>query len=142
MNRFRSFFAVLQIFHLPFTYLWPSGAFVYWISSSTFVAIQATITKRPWFLSKVNPHFFYDYARMYQQRPSHDHENYVDRFLHAEDNRLKQMTTNRYVADDLERELKNFVNYSRAKKIKDTAKTAKETGAQAIEQVKAAKQAN
>ena len=40
VNRFRSFFQVLQIFHLPFTHVWPSGAFVYWIASSLFVAMQ------------------------------------------------------------------------------------------------------
>ena len=61
VNRFRSFFAVLQFFHLPFTHQWPSGAFVYWIASSSFVAMQQTVTRRPWFLNKVNPHFFYDY---------------------------------------------------------------------------------
>ena len=37
VNRFRSFFAVLQFFHLPFTHTWPAGAFVYWISSSSFM---------------------------------------------------------------------------------------------------------
>lgn len=70
---------------------------------------------------------------MYQQRSSQDHENFVDRFLHAEDSRLKQMTTYKYVADDLEAELKNFVNHSRSKKIKDSAKSVKDQGAQAIE---------
>mmetsp|Transcript_21268 Transcript_21268/g.28500 ORF Transcript_21268/g.28500 Transcript_21268/m.28500 type:complete len:191 (-) Transcript_21268:3651-4223(-) len=40
VNRFRSFFQVLQFFHLPFTHQWPAGAFVYWISSSLFVTMQ------------------------------------------------------------------------------------------------------
>lgn len=40
VNRFRSFFAVLQFFHLPFTNQWPAGAFIYWISSSAFVLFQ------------------------------------------------------------------------------------------------------
>ena len=39
VNRFRSFFQVLQFFHLPFTHQWPAGAFIYWISSSTFVLL-------------------------------------------------------------------------------------------------------
>merc|ERR1711971_363885 len=45
VNRFRSFFQTLQFFHLPFTYQWPAGAFVYWISSSLFVAFQVTVTR-------------------------------------------------------------------------------------------------
>mmetsp|Transcript_27871 Transcript_27871/g.20891 ORF Transcript_27871/g.20891 Transcript_27871/m.20891 type:complete len:238 (-) Transcript_27871:311-1024(-) len=37
INRFRSFFQVLQFLHLPFTHQWPAGAFIYWIASSSFV---------------------------------------------------------------------------------------------------------
>lgn len=68
MNRFRSFFQVLQFFHLPFTHAWPAGAFLYWIASSSFVMLQQTVTKRQWFLNKINPNFFYDYAKMYSER--------------------------------------------------------------------------
>lgn len=68
VNRFRSFFQVLQFFHLPFTHSWPAGAFVYWISSSLFVLLQQTLMKKQWFLNKVNPHFFYDYQKMYSER--------------------------------------------------------------------------
>ena len=40
----------------------------------------------------VNPNFFYDYAKMYRERAPKDHENYVNRFLFAEDQRLKGYT--------------------------------------------------
>ena len=68
VNRFRSFFQVLQIMHLPFTHVWPAGAFVYWIASSTFVAMQVTVTKSPSFIQWVNPHFLYNYAKMFGER--------------------------------------------------------------------------
>lgn len=51
--------------------------------------MQQTITKKPWFINKINPNFFFDYKRMYAERAPADHENYVDRLLHAEDERLK-----------------------------------------------------
>jgi membrane protein insertase Oxa1/YidC/SpoIIIJ len=75
VNRFRSFFQVLQFLHLPFTHQWPAGAFVYWISSSFFVFMQQHVMKKPWVLNKVNPNFFYDYSKMYGERPPSDHEN-------------------------------------------------------------------
>jgi len=53
------------------------------------VFIQQTISKKPWFLNKINPNFFYDYAKMYSERAPTDHENNVDRLIHAEDHRLK-----------------------------------------------------
>ena len=121
VNRFRSFFALLQFFHLPFTHQWPAGAFVYWISSSAFVAVQQTIQRRPWFLNLVNPHFFYDYAKMYGERSSSDHENYVDRMLHAEDSRLKQVTNDKFVTEELESEMKRFMTFQRLKQLKDKA---------------------
>ncbi len=92
VNRFRSFFQVLQFLHLPFTHQWPAGAFVYWISSSFFVFMQSIVLKRPWVLNKINPNFFYDYSKMYGERSPKDHENYVERLLNAEDHRLKQYT--------------------------------------------------
>ena len=102
---------MLQFFHLPFTHQWPSGAFVYWISSSLFVAAQQTVTKQQWFLNKVNPHFFYDYQKMYGERGPTEHENYVDRLLTAEDNRLKHNTTNKFVVMELEEEMKRFLAF-------------------------------
>jgi len=51
--------------------------------------IQGTITRQKWFLSKVNPNFFYDYAKMFSERSSKDHDNYVERILGSEDVRLK-----------------------------------------------------
>lgn len=79
------------------------------------------MTKRQWFLNKVNPHFFYDYQKMYGERSPSDHENYVDRLLHAEDNRLKQVTGNKFVIEELEDEMKRFLAFQRMKKLKDTA---------------------
>lgn len=126
MNRFRSFFQCLQFFHLPFTHQWPAGAFVYWISSSAFVFLQQTVTKKQWFLNKINPNFFYDYQKMYSERSPQDHENYVDRLLHAEDSRLKQYTNDRYVQEELDYEMKRFVSFQRVKKVRDSALTYKE----------------
>jgi len=59
---------------------------------------------------------------MYSERSTSDHENYVDRLLHAEDHSLKQYTNDKYVQEDLENELKKFLNYQRIKMIKDSFK--------------------
>jgi membrane protein insertase Oxa1/YidC/SpoIIIJ len=89
VNRFRTFFSVLQFFHLPFTHMWPAGAFIYWISSSSFMFVQSTLMRKQWFLNKVNPNFFYDYAKMFGERSPKNHDNYVERILNSEDYRLK-----------------------------------------------------
>ncbi len=73
--------------------------------------LQQTITKKQWFLNKINPNFFYDYQKMYSERSPTDHENYVDRLLHAEDERLKQYTNERYVQEELEFEMKRFASF-------------------------------
>jgi hypothetical protein len=83
--------------------------------------LQQSITKRPWFLNKINPNFFFDYSKMYSERSPADHENHVDRLLHAEDDRLKQYTNDRYVKEELEYEMKRFASFQRVKKMKDTA---------------------
>ena len=59
----------------------------------------------------VNPHFFYDYQKMYGERSPNDHENFVDRLLHAEDNRLKQVTGDKFVIEELEEEMKRFLAF-------------------------------
>jgi membrane protein insertase Oxa1/YidC/SpoIIIJ len=74
---------VLQFFHLPFTNQWPAGAFVYWISSSSFTLFQQILMKQPWFLTKINPNYFYDYAKMFGERSSKDHDNYIERMLNC-----------------------------------------------------------
>jgi membrane protein insertase Oxa1/YidC/SpoIIIJ len=89
VNRFRTFFSVLQFLHLPFTHMWPAGAFIYWISSSSFMFVQSTLMRKQWFLNKVNPNFFYDYAKMFGERSPKNHDNYVERILNSEDYRLK-----------------------------------------------------
>mmetsp|Transcript_10173 Transcript_10173/g.17147 ORF Transcript_10173/g.17147 Transcript_10173/m.17147 type:complete len:209 (-) Transcript_10173:184-810(-) len=89
VNRFRTFFSVLQFFHLPFTHKWPAGAFIYWISSSSFMAFQSKITKQAWFLNMINPNFFYDYKKMYGERTPTDTDNYIQRLLKSEDFSLK-----------------------------------------------------
>jgi len=48
---------------------------------------------------------------MYSERSPTDHENYVDRLLHAEDERLKQYTNERYVQEELEFEMKRFASF-------------------------------
>ena len=77
--------------------------------------MQQTLTRKQWFLNKVNPHFFYDYQKMYGERSPKDHENYVDRLLHAEDNRLKQVTSDKFVVEELEEEMKRFMAFQRVK---------------------------
>jgi len=72
----------------------------------------------------VNPHFFYDYQKMYGERSASDHENYVDRLLHAEDNRLKQVTGDKFVIEELEEEMKRFLAFQRLKQLKDKAAAA------------------
>lgn len=39
VNRFRSFIAVLFFCHLPFTCVWPAGAWVYWLSTGIAMAM-------------------------------------------------------------------------------------------------------
>ena len=80
--------------------------------------MQQSLLKRPWFLNKINPNFFYDYAKMYGERSPKDHENYVERLLNAEDHRLKQYTNDRYVAQELEQEMKRFLAFQRMRKIR------------------------
>lgn len=67
--------------------------------------VQATLMRQQWFLNKVNPNFFYDYAKMFGERSNKDHNNYVERLLNAEDHRLKQTTYGQIVEDELEAEL-------------------------------------
>jgi hypothetical protein len=69
------------------------------------------VVKKPWFINKINPNFWYDYKKMYSERSPQDHENYVDRLLHAEDERLKQYTNNSYVQEELEAEMKRFLAF-------------------------------
>ena len=105
--------------HLPFTHVWPAGAFVYWIASSTFVAMQVTVTKSPSFIQWVNPHFLYNYAKMFGERAPKDYENYVDRLLNAEDTRLKQNTSKVFVEQELQEEFNRMDSFERTKKVKE-----------------------
>ena len=52
---------------------------------------------------------------MYGERSRSDHENYVDRLLHAEDSRLKQVTNDSFVEEQLEEEMKRFLAFQRLK---------------------------
>ena len=127
VNRFRTFFSVLQFFHLPFTHQWPAGAFVYWISSSAFVFAQSTLFRQQWFLAKVNPNFFYDYAKMFGERSPKDHDNYVERILNAQDHRLKQTTYGQVVKDQLDEEMSRFLAFQRAKKLQAARESISKT---------------
>jgi hypothetical protein len=73
--------------------------------------------KRPELLKKINPNFFYDYAKMYGERSPKDHENHVERIMNAEDHRLKQFTNDRKVEEELEKELKQFMMFMHKKKL-------------------------
>ena len=77
--------------------------------------VQGTIMRQPWFLNKVNPNFFYDYAKMFGERSGKDHDNYIERMLSQEDERLKQSTYGKLVEDELEMEMKKFLAFKRAK---------------------------
>ena len=37
----------------------------------------------------VDPNFFYNYAKMYGERSTKNHDNYVERMLNSDDQRLK-----------------------------------------------------
>jgi len=86
---------------------------------------QFSITRRPWFLQKVNPNFFYDYAKMFGERSPKDHDNYIERVLNSEDHRLKQSTYSTIVKDELEVELAKFVAFTRQKKLKQSKEQVK-----------------
>lgn len=64
--------------------------------------MQSSLMKKPWVLNKINPNFFYDYAKMYGERSPRDHENYVDKLRNAEDHRLKLYCNDKHVQEDLE----------------------------------------
>ena len=126
VNRFRSFFQVLQFMHLPFTHAWPAGSFVYWVSSSFFVFCQNTIFRNPKILSKINPAFFFNYTKMYGERSSKSHDNYVERLLHSEDTKLKNYTNNEFVLDDLDYERKKFKQMYVTRKVKTKQEDVKD----------------
>ena len=127
INRFRSFFQVLQFLHLPFTHKWPAGSFIYWISSSLFVFLQVSITRHPKVMSWINPAFFYNYTKMYGERSIKSHENYVERLLHSEDTKLKSYTKDDFVLEDLEYEMKQFMAFQRTRKLKLKGEDVKES---------------
>ena len=70
--------------------------------------VQGTLMRKQWFLNKINPNFFYDYAKMFGERSSSNHNNYVERLLNSEDHRLKQTTYGLIVKEELEAELNKF----------------------------------
>ena len=72
--------------------------------------------RNKWFLNMVNPNFFYDYQKMFNERSPKDHENYVDRLLNTDDRRLKQNTYDTIVKNELEQELHTFLQLRRTKK--------------------------
>ena len=68
-------------------------------------------------MNKVNPNFFYDYAKMFGERSTKDSDNYVERMLNSEDTRIKQNTFNSEVKDQLDKEMNMFYAFQRSKKI-------------------------
>lgn len=58
---------------------------------------------------------------MYGERSTKDHENYVDRMMNSEDNRLKGFTNDKYVHEELESELAKFLEFQRKKQLIDKA---------------------
>lgn len=62
-------------------------------------------------MSWLNPNFFYNYQKMYGQRSEKDHNNYVERVLNSEDEKLKSYTSNSEVLLQLEEEMKRFVAF-------------------------------
>ena len=68
-------------------------------------------------MNKVNPNFFYDYAKMFSERSPKNHDNYVERMLNSEDTRLKTNTFNQEVKDELEQEMVKFNNFKKQKKM-------------------------
>lgn len=136
INRFRSFFQVLQFMHLPFTHKWPAGSFVYWISSSLFVFLQVSLTRHPKIIEKINPSYFYNYTKMYGERSTKSHENYVERFLHSEDTKLKSYTRDDLVLEDLEYEMKQFVSFQRMRKLRMKGDDVKQTISNAVNKEK------
>ena len=126
VNRFRSFFQVIQFMHLPWTHAWPAGTFIYWISSSLFVFLQVSITRHPKVMNYINPAFFYNYTKMFGERSSKSHENYVERLLYSEDTKLKSYTKNDFVLEDLEYEFKQFMNVQRLRKMRTVKEDIKD----------------
>lgn len=82
--------------------------------------------RKQWFLNKVNPNFFYDYAKMFGERSPKNHDNYVERMLNSEDVRIKSNTFNQEVKDELEQELIKFNNFKRQKTFQITKKQVRE----------------
>ena len=64
---------------------------------------------------------------MYGQRSPKEYENYVDRLLNAEDVRLKQNTSKRFVLSELDEELNRVESFYKTKLVRDRVARAKET---------------
>lgn len=91
---------------------------MYWVSSSAFAYAQSSLTRRPWFLSRINPNYFYDYQKMFGERNKKDHDNYVERVLNSQDKRLKGRVFRANVLEELEYELKKFGAFKKAKQLR------------------------
>ena len=62
---------------------------------------------------------------MFGQRSPKEYENYVDRLLNAEDVRLKQNTSKRFVLSELDEELNKVESFYKTKLVKDRVERAK-----------------
>ena len=63
---------------------------------------------------------------MYGQRSPKEYENYVDRLLNAEDVRLKQNTSKRFVLEELDEEMNKVEAFYKTKLVKDRVARAKD----------------
>ena len=71
--------------------------------------------RNPAFLQRVNPNFFYDYAKMFGERSQKNQNNVVERMLNVSEKQLKENTYNEIILEELENDMKKFLSFSRGK---------------------------
>ena len=74
----------------------------------------------PVVLSKINPNFFYDYAKMFGERTQANQNNFVERLLNSDEQRLKQVTDGNTVLNELEHDMNKFLAFQRGKTLEHT----------------------
>lgn len=99
--------------------MWPAGAHVYWITSTSFVFLQSTVLRHPKVVKMINPTFYEDMQKVFHsERNKEDSERYIEKLKNCEDavGRAPKSTNN--VVKELKFELSKMKTMSKALKFK------------------------
>lgn len=107
--------------------MWPAGAHVYWITSTSFVFLQASILRHPKVVSKINPTFYEDMQRVFQsEKNKEDSERYIEKLKNCEDTVGRAPKSADSVIKELKYELTKMKTMSKALKVKYVLKYLKD----------------